>query len=74
MQSHRAEIVLLEASRAHAAADGRTEVENQDIAVTAPLALRQRRSDFMERFVTDSREEDERIAKEAQEILGIETS
>ena len=74
IQSHRAEIVLLEASRAHAAADGRTEVEYQDIAVTAPLALRQRRSDFMERFVSDSREEDERIAKEAREILGIETS
>jgi magnesium chelatase subunit I len=74
IQSHRAEIVLLEASRAHAAADGRTEVENQDIAVAAPLALRQRRSDFMERFVSHSREEDERIAKETQEILGIENS
>jgi len=72
IQSHRAEIVLLEAARARAAADGRTEVKSEDIAVTSPLALRQRRSDFMERFVTDSQEEDERIAKGAERILGNE--
>lgn len=72
IQSHRAEIVLLEASRARAAADGRTEVKHEDINVTAPLALRQRRSDFMERFVMESQEEDERIASGVDAILGHE--
>jgi magnesium chelatase subunit I len=70
VQSHRAEIVLLEAARARAAADGRAKVSKEDINVTAPLALRQRRSDFMERFVSDSREEDTRIASVVEDILG----
>ncbi len=70
IQSHRAEIVLLEAARARAAADGRTEVKKDDVIVTAPLSLRQRRSDFMERFVKDSREEDIRIGSAVEEILG----
>jgi magnesium chelatase subunit I len=73
-QSHRAEIVLLEAARARAAADGRTEVTSQDIAVTAPMSLRQRRSDFMERFVTDSREEDAKIRGSVRQIFGEEKS
>jgi magnesium chelatase subunit I len=72
IRSHRAEIVLLEAARARAAADGREEVENGDVAVVAPLALRQRRSDFMERFVKESLKEDERIAGGVKKILGIE--
>jgi magnesium chelatase subunit I len=72
IQSHRAEITLLEAARARAAADSRTEVENEDVAVAAPLALRQRRSDFMERFVRESVEEDERIAAGVEEVLGTE--
>jgi len=71
-QSHRAEIVLLEAARARAAADGRIDVRKEDIVVTAPLSLRQRRSDFMERFVTDSREEDSGIARVVEETLGQE--
>jgi magnesium chelatase subunit I len=72
IQSHRAEIVLLEAARARAASDGRKDVEYEDIAVVAPLALRQRRSDFMERFVKDSRKEDDRIASGVKKVLGIE--
>jgi magnesium chelatase subunit I len=72
VQSHRAEIVLLEAARARAAADGREEVAQEDVAVVAPLALRQRRSDYMERFVKDSRKEDESIANGVKRILGIE--
>lgn len=73
IQSQRAEIVLLEAARARAAADGRTEVEDVDIAVAAPLALRQRRSDFMEQFVKRSDKEDARIAGGVKKVLGIET-
>jgi magnesium chelatase subunit I len=72
IQSHRAEIVLLEAARARAAADGREEVQNDDVAVVAPLALRQRRSDFMERFVKDSHKEDERIENGVKKTLGVE--
>jgi magnesium chelatase subunit I len=72
IQSHRAEIVLLEAARARAAADGRKEVQDDDVAVVAPLTLRQRRSDFMERFVKSSHKEDERIANGVKKILGIE--
>ncbi len=72
IQSHRAEIVLLEGGRARAAADGRTEVKIEDMIVTAPLSLRQRRSDFMERFVAESREEDRSIASAVEEILGQE--
>jgi len=72
IRSHRAEIVLLEASRARAAADGRKEVESADIAVVAPLALRQRRSDFMERFLKESIKEDDRIAGGVKKVLGIE--
>ena len=73
IQSQRAEIVLLEAARARAAADARMEVEDVDIAVVAPLALRQRRSDFMERFVKQSVKEDHRIAGGVKKVLGIET-
>ena len=73
IQSHRAEIVLLEAARARAAADGRKDVEHADVAVAAPLALRQRRSDFMERFVKQSRKEDDRIASGVKKVLGIES-
>jgi magnesium chelatase subunit I len=72
IQSHRAEIVLLEAARARAAADGRMGVQGDDVAVVAPLALRQRRSDFMERFVKSSHKEDERIANGVKKTLGIE--
>lgn len=74
IQSHRAEIVLLEAARARAAADGRTEVDAEDISIVAPLSLRQRRSDFMERFVLDSQGEDGVIASGVQEIFGLETA
>ncbi|HJX39788.1 MAG TPA: magnesium chelatase, partial [Anaerolineae bacterium] len=72
IQSHRAEITLLEAARARAAADGRKRVNQEDVAVVAPLALRQRRSDFMERFMTESRQEDDKIASGIKEVLGIE--
>lgn len=42
--SHRAEIALLEAARARAAADFRNTVSDDDIRRIAPLALRQRQS------------------------------
>ncbi|NPV85694.1 MAG: magnesium chelatase [Anaerolineae bacterium] len=51
IDSLRAEISLLEASRAHAAADGRCEVNLDDIQTVAPLALRLRQSPFMIRYL-----------------------
>jgi magnesium chelatase subunit I len=59
--SHRAEIALLEAARARAAADFRTEVTAEDIRQIAPLALRQRHSLQIEEFAR-------RIAEERDSI------
>jgi magnesium chelatase subunit I len=59
--SSRAEIVTLEAARTHAAADGRTEATVQDVSAVAPMALRQRRSQFMVDYFEESEEEEEEI-------------
>lgn len=64
IDSTRADFTLFEAARAHAAADGRKVAEIQDIRFVAPLALRQRRSEFMVKFVEYQEQED-------QEILNI---
>jgi magnesium chelatase subunit I len=61
ISSHRAEIATLEAARAHAAADSRERATSEDIMAVAPMALRQRRSDFMERYFETAREEDAEI-------------
>ena len=50
IDSHRAEFTMFEAARAYAAADGRAAVTKEDLRVVAPLALRQRRSKFMDEF------------------------
>ena len=58
IDSHRTEITLFEAARAHAAADGRLQVTAQDLRAVASLTLRQRRSPFMtEYFATQSAED-----------------
>jgi magnesium chelatase subunit I len=58
IDSLRSEITLFEAARAHAIADGRLEVEAQDLQVVAPISLRLRRSEFMtEYFSTQATEE-----------------
>jgi magnesium chelatase subunit I len=59
--SHRAEIVLLEAARAHAALHGSSVAAVHDVAHVATLALRGRRSAALE-------EEAQRIAQETHEI------
>jgi magnesium chelatase subunit I len=61
IDSHRAEYTLFEAARAYAASDGRDVATTGDIRAVAPMALRQRRSDFMVRFTEAQREEDEQI-------------
>lgn len=61
ISSQRAEIVALEAARAHAAADGRLEATAEDVAAVAPMALRQRRSEFMRQYLQSVRMEDDEI-------------
>lgn len=59
--SSRAEYVTLEAARAHAAADGRTKAGVANVRAVAPMALRQRRSEFMVHYFEQDHEEKERI-------------
>lgn len=61
IDSHRAEYTLFEAARAHAAADGRVLAEVDDIHAVAPMALRQRQSEFMNSFFEQQAAEDGQI-------------
>lgn len=58
LDSHRAEYTMFEAARAHAAADGRELAGVRDIRSVAPLALRQRHSQFMTDFFERQQQED----------------
>lgn len=59
--SHRAEIALLEAARARAAADTRREATIEDIRICATMALRQRRSVALEAYAAQIAVEDASI-------------
>jgi magnesium chelatase subunit I len=63
IQSLRAEIVLLQAARARAAADGRETAEVTDVTAIAPMALRLRYSPFIAKYVEERRNEDKAIQK-----------
>jgi len=63
IDSTRAEYTMFEAARAHAAADGRKIATIEDIRVVAPMALRQRRSEFMANFVDMQEAEDKQITQ-----------
>jgi magnesium chelatase subunit I len=63
IDSHRAEMTLFEAARALAAADNRLEVSLDDLRTVAPLALRQRQTDFATKYFAAQQEEDETINK-----------
>ncbi len=62
IDSLRAEITVLEAARAYAAADKRTRVELADIQVVAPIGLRLRRSAFMTHYFDERSVEDKELA------------
>ena len=62
IDSHRAEIVLFEAARAHAAADGRARVDLTDLRAVASMALRQRRSRFMDDYFAARTQEERELA------------
>jgi magnesium chelatase subunit I len=68
IDSHRAEFSMFEAARAHAAADGRVEATDDDLRTVAPLALRQRRSQFMDSFFLAQADEDEQIISLMDEL------
>ncbi len=68
IDSHRAEYTMFEAARAHAAADGRDVANIQDVRAVAPMALRQRRSQFMVSFFNSQREEDDQIRAYVDEL------
>jgi magnesium chelatase subunit I len=63
IDSHRTEMALFEAARAYAAADSRAKVTEKDLRVVAPLALRQRQSDFMHDYFVQHNAEERRIKR-----------
>ncbi|MBN1563189.1 MAG: ATP-binding protein [Anaerolineae bacterium] len=69
IDSHRAEYAMFEAARAHAAADGRDIADIGDIRAVAPMALRQRRSQFMVDFFNRQSDEDAAIQSGVDELV-----
>ncbi len=69
IDSHRAEYTMFEAARAYCAADNRTKVTVEDIRAVAPMALRQRQSEFMTQFFEKESVEDENIRTIINEIM-----
>jgi Mg-chelatase subunit ChlI len=69
IDSLRAEITFFEAARAHAAADGRVEVQDGDLHATALLALRARGSTFMREFFSSQQSEETEIRAAVERVL-----
>lgn len=67
--SLRAEITLFEAARAYAAADGRQAVNFEDIRVVAPMAIRLRRSRFIDDYLNSQKGESDMMAEVLDEIF-----
>ena len=67
IDSLRAEITLFEAARARAMADGRKKAANKDIRAVAPIAIRLRRSEFMEDFFKAQSKEQRRLQRVLKE-------
>jgi len=69
IDSLRAEITLFEASRAFAALDNRKVVSSEDLQIIAPMALRMRRSEFIEKYLTDQSIEEKEIKNAINDTL-----
>jgi magnesium chelatase subunit I len=63
IDSLRAELTLFEAARAYAAADGRQSVSVSDLDEVASMALRLRRSKFINEYLSQQTDEDAEIKK-----------
>ena len=62
IDSLRAEITWFESARAYAAADGRDEATQADLKAVAPMALRLRRSQFMNEYFKGQRGEEKELS------------
>jgi magnesium chelatase subunit I len=69
LDSLRAEITLFEAARAHAAADSRDKVTMEDLKVVAPMALRLRKSTFIDEYIADQSSELEILENAIQDCF-----
>lgn len=69
IDSLRAEITLFESARAYAAADGRDRAAPQDVRAVAPMALRLRRSQFMEQYFDSQHAEEAEIQSALDKII-----
>lgn len=69
LDSLRAEITLFEAARAHAAADARERVTAGDLRVVAPMALRLRRSTYIDQYIADQSSETELLEDAVNELF-----
>jgi len=67
--SLRAEITLFESARAYAAADGRLEVTAQDLRIVAPMALRMRRSVFMQEYFSRQKDEEAQLSNVIENVI-----
>ncbi len=69
IDSLRAEITLFEAARAHAAADSRVEATVDDVRAVAPMALRLRRSAFIEKYFRSQKGEENEIESVIETVM-----
>jgi len=72
LDSLRAEITLFEAARAHAAADARERVTKEDLRVVAPMALRLRRSNYIDQYIADQSSETELLEEAVNELIPLD--
>jgi magnesium chelatase subunit I len=70
ISSLRGTSVLFEAARAYAAADGRDRADPADLHAVAALALRMRRSHFMDEYASGLEREDRVIRESFQSVKG----
>jgi magnesium chelatase subunit I len=69
IDSLRAEITMFEAARAFAAADSRTEATVADVKAVAPMAMRLRRSKFMEEYFEGQQSEEAEIHSMIETVI-----
>lgn len=69
IDSLRAEITLFEAARAFAALDNRKAVSLKDIHTIAAMALRMRRSEFIEKYLSNQSQEEQEITSTFDQTL-----